>query len=74
MKNIYGLAPVVLALSVASSIRCWGQSPSAPGFSPVRTAVSNQVPNAAPVTAQLTVEQTVEDALTSNPETRAAVR
>ena len=74
MKNIYVLAPAVLALSIASSIGCWGQSAPAPGSSSVRSAVSSPAPDAAPVTAQLTVEQAVEDALTGNPEIRATVK
>jgi len=74
VKNFYVLAPAVLALSIASSIGCQGQSASAPGSSPVRPAVSEPVPHGASVTAQLTVEQAVEDALASNPEIRAAVR
>ena len=74
MKNIYGLAPAVLALWIASSIGCRGQSASAPGSSPVRPSVSDPVPGAPPLTPQLTVERAVEDALTGNPEIRAAVR
>jgi len=74
VKNIYGLAPAVLALSIASSIGCWGQTASSPESSPVRSNVSDSVLGAAPVTAHITVEQAVEDALTGNPEIRAAVR
>ena len=74
VKNIYGSAPAVLALWIASSIGCRGQSASAPGSSPVRPSVSDPVPGAPPLTPQLTVEQAVEDALTGNPEIRAAVR
>lgn len=74
MKNIYGLAPAVLALSIASSIGCWAQPAPVSGASPVLPAVSDPVPDAAPVTAQLTVEQAVEDALTDNAEIRATVR
>lgn len=74
MKNIYGLAPAVLALSIALSIRCMGQSAPVPGTNPAGTVVSDRVTGASPVTVQLTVEQAVEDALTGNPEIRAAVR
>ncbi len=74
MKNFYVLAPAVLALSIASSIGCWAQSASAPGSSPVQSAASDPVLDDAPVTAHLTVERAVEDALTGNPEIRAAVR
>jgi outer membrane protein TolC len=74
VKNIYVLAPVVLALPIALSIACWAQSAPVSGASPVLPAVSDRVPGTAPVTSQLTVEQAVEDALTGNPEIRAAVR
>jgi len=74
VKNIYVLAPAVLALSIASSIGCRGQATSALGSSPVLPAVSDRVPDAAPVAEQLTVEQAVEDALADNPEIRAEVR
>jgi outer membrane protein TolC len=74
VKHFYGLAPAVLALSIALSTGCWGQSASAPGSSPAPLAASGPALDAAPVTAQLTVEQAVEDALTGNPEIRAAVR
>jgi len=64
----------MLALSMASSTGCLGQSASSLGPKPVRTSVIDPVPDVAPVTAQLTVEQAVEGALTGNPEIRAAVR
>jgi len=74
MKNIYGLVPAVLALSIASSIGCWGQTAPVSSPGPDLPAAFDPVPDTAPVTAHLTVEQAVENALTGNPEVRAAVR
>jgi outer membrane protein TolC len=61
VKNLLVLAPLVLALSIPSSVVCWGQ-----------TAVPTSVPT--PPSASISVDQAVDQALQSNPEIRAEVR
>jgi len=72
VKNIYCLASAVLALSIASSIGCRGQY--ATGLPSIPDSTIASASDATLASAQLTVEQAVEDALTGNPEIRAAVR
>ena len=60
MKNFHVVAPLVLALSIPTSVACWGQNPPSGSGSPS--------------SASLSVNQAVDEALQSNPEIRAAVR
>jgi outer membrane protein TolC len=62
VKHFHGFAPVVLALSFASFVAGWSETPAP------------SVPSPIPFGTPLTVDQAVTEALQSNTEIRAAVR
>ncbi|MGA1982787.1 MAG: TolC family protein [Acidobacteriaceae bacterium] len=66
MKHSHGFAPLLLALSFASFVAGWSQTPT--------PSVSSPAPVGSPLTAPLAVDQAVTEALQSNTGIRAAVR